>query len=129
MAQQPTPQELLAALRKSAVVIQKQEQALAAYHEPLAIVGMGCRYPGPAGFPADTPDQFWQNLLAGLDCISQLPDSRAQDLYGYKTATILANAQTAAAASMAAYALQGGFLAQVDGFDPAFLASPPARCC
>ena len=76
MAQQPTPQDLLAALRKSAVIIQKQEQELAAYHEPLAIIGMGCRYPGAA----DTPARFWQNLLAGLDGVGPLPDQRAKDL-------------------------------------------------
>ena len=121
MAQQPTQQDLLSALRKSAVIIQKQEQELAAYHEPLAIIGMGCRYPGAA----DTPAQFWQNLLAGLDGVGPLPDHRAKDLYGYSTDMLLASVQSANEASMAAYALRGGFLERVDEFDPAFFGLSP----
>ena len=33
--------------------------------EPIAIVGLGCLFPG-----ARTPDEFWQNLLAGRDTTS-----------------------------------------------------------
>ncbi|MFM7173723.1 MAG: polyketide synthase, partial [Caldilinea sp.] len=121
MAQQPTQQDLLSVLRKSAVIIQKQEQALAAYHEPLAIVGMGCRYPGAA----DTPTQFWQNLLAGLDSVGFLSDPRAKDLYGGSTDALRAAVRSADEAKMAAYALRGGFLERVDEFDPAFFGLSP----
>ena len=41
MSKQSSQQELLTALQQSAVVIKKQEKALATYHEPIAIIGMG----------------------------------------------------------------------------------------
>lgn len=34
--------------------------------EPIAIVGLGCLFPG-----ARTPDEFWDNLLAGRDSVSE----------------------------------------------------------
>ena len=40
--------------------------------EPLAIVGIGCRLPGGS----KSPDIFWDNLLAGKDCIVDVPDNR-----------------------------------------------------
>jgi len=39
---------------------------------PLAIVGMGCRFPGGA----NNPTRFWENLLAGKDCIIDVPEDR-----------------------------------------------------
>ncbi|GGO83336.1 hypothetical protein GCM10011348_26860 [Marinobacterium nitratireducens] len=40
--------------------------------EPLAIVGMGCRFPGAASNPV----LFWDNLLEGKDCIVDVPADR-----------------------------------------------------
>ena len=40
-------------------------------HEPIAIIGMGCRFPGGA----DGPDAFWKLLDAGRDAVQPL-DSR-----------------------------------------------------
>ena len=40
--------------------------------EPLAVIGMGCRFPGGA----DDPDLFWRLLLEGVDAIGQAPDGR-----------------------------------------------------
>ncbi|MEM7125060.1 MAG: SDR family NAD(P)-dependent oxidoreductase [Chloroflexota bacterium] len=90
MPNQPVQDRLLSALQKSAVVIQKQEQGLAAYHEPIAIVGMGCRYPGDSG-DIDSPEQFWDCLMDGFDAIIELPDERAQDLFGYTLSTLSSN--------------------------------------
>ncbi|MBR9909209.1 MAG: SDR family NAD(P)-dependent oxidoreductase [Gammaproteobacteria bacterium] len=39
---------------------------------PLAIVGIGCRFPGAAA----NPRLFWDNLLAGRDCIVDVPADR-----------------------------------------------------
>src|ERR1051326_6432706 len=40
--------------------------------EPLAIVGMACRYPGDA----DSPSDFWKILCEGRDCIREIPPDR-----------------------------------------------------
>ncbi|MEL6385650.1 MAG: beta-ketoacyl synthase N-terminal-like domain-containing protein [Cyanobacteria bacterium J06626_18] len=40
--------------------------------EPIAIIGLGCRFPGGA----DTPDAFWQLLVQGVDAISSVPSDR-----------------------------------------------------
>lgn len=39
--------------------------------EPIAVVSIGCRFPG-----ADTPESFWQSLLAGKDQVRTIPRSR-----------------------------------------------------
>ena len=40
--------------------------------EPLAIIGVGCRFPGNA----DDPDSFWRLLSEGVDAISEVPAER-----------------------------------------------------
>ncbi len=110
MSQAPTQQELLAALQQSAKIIQRQEKQLDAYHEPIAVIGMACRFPGGA----DTPERFWQNLLLGLDAIVELPREREQDL-------IRSRPEKTAAT------LRGGYLSQVDQFDATFFGLAPRQ--
>ncbi|MDQ0936678.1 type I polyketide synthase [Streptomyces turgidiscabies] len=45
-------------------------------HEPIAIVGLGCRYPGGA----QTPDDFWRLLSFGGDAIAGFPADRGWDI-------------------------------------------------
>jgi acyl transferase domain-containing protein/acyl carrier protein len=45
-------------------------------HEPIAILGMGCRFPGGA----DTPGAFWELLRAGTDAVCEIPSERWNDL-------------------------------------------------
>ena len=40
--------------------------------EPIAIVGMGCRFPGGVR----DPGSFWDRLLDGFDAITEVPPSR-----------------------------------------------------
>ena len=40
--------------------------------QAIAIVGMGCRFPGGANLP----ESFWENLVAGIDAITPVPPDR-----------------------------------------------------
>ncbi|PRQ08993.1 type I polyketide synthase [Enhygromyxa salina] len=71
--------------------------------EPIAIVGIGCRFPG-----ADGPSAFWQLLREGVDAITEVSPAREQ-LCG----------QFEAAARF------GGFLDDVAGFDADLFAITP----
>ncbi|HEY7485972.1 MAG TPA: beta-ketoacyl synthase N-terminal-like domain-containing protein [Streptosporangiaceae bacterium] len=75
-----------------------------AAREPIAIVGMGCRF--PAG---NTPEEFWQGLQAGTDAISRFPAER-WDAEAYYDPDPEAPGK--------AYVIEGGFLDDVEGFDP-----------
>ena len=68
--------EYASRLRKAAVIIEdlqsKLQAAEAVNHEPIAIVGIGCRFPGGA----DTPERYWQLLRDGTDLITEVPEDR-----------------------------------------------------
>ncbi|GAA3431813.1 hypothetical protein GCM10018954_014140 [Kutzneria kofuensis] len=67
--------------------------------EPIAIVGMSCRLPG-----AGSPDEFWTVLRDGVNAIVETPPERWDGADAPRF---------------------GGFLDQVDGFDPAFFRISP----
>jgi acyl transferase domain-containing protein/NAD(P)-dependent dehydrogenase (short-subunit alcohol dehydrogenase family) len=79
----------------------------------IAIIGMGCRFPGGA----DDPAAFWQMLTQGVDGIVDVPPER-WDIRKYYDADPHKAGKT--------YARQGGFIRQrLDHFDPQpFLMSP-----
>ncbi|MGJ3251819.1 MAG: aminotransferase class I/II-fold pyridoxal phosphate-dependent enzyme [Elainellaceae cyanobacterium] len=79
--------------------------------EPIAIVGIGCRYPG-----ADNPDAFWQLIQTGVDAITEVPPSRWDvDAVYDPDPTTPDKANTR----------WGGFLDQIDQFDPQFFGIAP----
>jgi acyl transferase domain-containing protein/acyl carrier protein len=49
-----------------------QASALKAELEPIAIVGIGCRFPGGA----NDPESYWNLMCAGVDTVSEIPPDR-----------------------------------------------------
>ncbi len=79
--------------------------------EPLAIVGMGCRFPG-----ADSPEAFWTMLRDGKDAITEVPPTRWDVDRWY-------DPDPDAAGKMSTRF--GGFLDGVETFDAAFFGITP----
>lgn len=78
---------------------------------PIAIVGIGCRYPG-----ANNPEAFWQLLRNGVDAISEVPQQRwdVNSFYDPNRAT-----------PGKMNTRWGGFLSKVDQFDAPFFGISP----
>jgi acyl transferase domain-containing protein/acyl-CoA synthetase (AMP-forming)/AMP-acid ligase II/alpha-beta hydrolase superfamily lysophospholipase/acyl carrier protein len=82
------------------------------YAEPIAIVGIGCRFPGNAG----APETYWRLLASGVDAISEVPPDR-WDIDAYY------DPDPDAPSKMSTR--WGGFLNGVDLFDPNFFGITP----
>ena len=41
------------------------------YDEGIAVIGIGCIYP-----KAKNREEFWNNIVNGVDCITEIPDGR-----------------------------------------------------
>ncbi|MFI9407013.1 amino acid adenylation domain-containing protein [Nocardia sp. NPDC052316] len=69
----------------------------------VAVVGMSCRFPG-----ADTLEQFWSNLLSGINSIQEVPGDRwdVESVYAAASGPGRTNSRW------------GGFVSGVDTFDP-----------
>jgi acyl transferase domain-containing protein/acyl carrier protein len=109
----PSNNELLAAVRQLRERIEELEAESGASSDEsgasVAIVGMGCRFPGGANDPAS----YWRLLREGRDAIGEVPEDR-WDITKYF------DADPDAAGKM--YSRWGGFLQNLDirAFDPAF---------
>ncbi|NTX34336.1 SDR family NAD(P)-dependent oxidoreductase [Myxococcus sp. CA033] len=74
--------------------------------ELLAVVGMGCRFPGGA----NAPEAYWRLLSEGVDAVREVPSDR------WRSSTDAAEHKGTR---------WGGFLDRVDGFDPEFFGIAP----
>ncbi|MFP5391438.1 MAG: SDR family NAD(P)-dependent oxidoreductase, partial [Gammaproteobacteria bacterium] len=78
--------------------------------EDIAIIGMAGRYPG-----ADTLEQFWDNLKAGVDCVTEIPASRWER-------TRLQGVKSPSGKEMSRW---GGFINEPECFDAQFFRVSP----
>ncbi|MGH7292364.1 MAG: KR domain-containing protein, partial [Myxococcota bacterium] len=108
----PTPAALAGYIRQELAgapqAVTETITATSVIDEPIAIVGMSCRYPGGV----DSPEALWDMVAAGRDVLSDFPTDRGWDL------AELFNADPDAAGK--SYANTGGFLYDAADFDPAF---------
>ncbi len=85
--------------------------AATGFNDPIAIIGLGCRFPN-----ADDPEAFWQLLRNGVDVIREVPDDRWDvDAFYEPSAGVRGKANTR----------WGGFLEDVASFDPGFFGISP----
>ena len=81
--------------------------------EPIAIVGMSCRFPGGV----TTPEEFWQLVHEGTDAIGEFPGDRGWDADALYDPDPDATGKT--------YSTRGGFLSDAAGFEPDFFGISP----
>ncbi|WP_328533854.1 SDR family NAD(P)-dependent oxidoreductase [Micromonospora zamorensis] len=113
----PTPAAVAAVLHAELTGDSTQDAAPVAgpatTDEPIAIVGMACRYPGGV----ESPEQLWRLTIDGIDTISGFPGDRGWDVDALYHPDPDHPGTT--------YARDGGFLNDAAGFDPEFFDISP----
>jgi acyl transferase domain-containing protein len=83
-------------------------------NEPVAIIGMACRYPGGV----NSPEDLWRVVADGVDAVSDFPDDR-----GWPTGDDLFDADPDRAGK--SYVRQGGFVHGAERFDASLFGISP----
>lgn len=110
------PQNQLTPLKRAFLAIEELQARLAAAerarHAPIAVIGIGCRLPGGV----DGPDAYWRLLCDEVDAIGAIPSSRwdVEALYDPDPNVPGKMSQRV-----------GGFLDEIDRFDPQFFGIAP----
>ncbi|WSE26433.1 type I polyketide synthase [Amycolatopsis rhabdoformis] len=117
MTQTPSTEQIVAALRQSLTDNERlkadNKKLNDRLSEPIAIIGMGCRYPGGV----TTPGELWQLVAGGVDAIGEFPADR-----GWDTAALF---DPTGARPGTTYSNEGGFLHGAADFEPEFFGISP----
>jgi mycoketide-CoA synthase len=115
----PTPNRLASYMRAELAGVPREIKHTPAVRatadDPIAIVGMSCRYPGGV----NSPDDLWDMLVEGRDVLSEFPTDRGWNPAG------LFNPDPDVPG--ACYTRTGGFVDGVADFDPAFFGVGPSE--
>ena len=105
--------KLLKYLKRVTVELQEAREELSRLDEPIAIVGMGCRYPGGVCSSGD----LWRLVVEGGDAISGFPVDRGWDVDGLFDPDPARRGKS--------YVRSGGFLHEAAEFDARFFGISP----
>ncbi|WP_340563444.1 type I polyketide synthase [Streptomyces sp. GSL17-111] len=94
-----------------AAVRRRLRAAESADREPIAVIGMACRFPGGV----DSPESLWRLVRDGGDAVSAFPDDRGWDMAPFD----------AGAAAGVEFTREGGFIDAVADFDPSLFNISP----
>uniref|UniRef100_UPI003D7078F0 SDR family NAD(P)-dependent oxidoreductase n=1 Tax=Nocardia sp. bgisy134 TaxID=3413789 RepID=UPI003D7078F0 len=112
----PTPQALAKYLADEFAGTSRDVEVTASKavdDEPIALVGMACRYPGGVASPED----LWSLVMSGVDSIGELPMDRGWDVDGIYDPERGKAGKT--------YTRRGGFLYSAADFDAEFFGISP----
>nr|VFJ59819.1 MAG: Acyl transferase domain-containing protein [Candidatus Kentron sp. DK] len=107
--------EGLSYIKRAALALREKQSELdaikSARTEPIAIIGMGCRFPGAAN-----PEAYWRLLQGGIDAVTEIPRER-WDMDAWFDPDPEIPGKT--------YTRRGGFLPDIDRFEPGFFGISP----
>lgn len=105
----------LSPVKQALLALKQMQEKLAtlenAKHEPIAVIGMGCRFPG-----AKNPEAYWQLLQSGGDAITEVP-TQHWDVHKYYDANLNTPGKICTP--------YGGFVPNLQEFDAPFFRIAP----